>query len=237
MQVEIWSDFACPFCYIGKRRFEKALEEFAHKDAVEVIYRSFELDPNSPKHVPHDVYDMLSSKYGMSRTEAISMNQQLSRQAAADGLDFQFDQLVLTNTFDAHRLQHLAARAGKGAQMAELLFRGYFTKGQNLSDPILLADLAAEAGLDREDALAALSGAQFGDKVREDEGYARQLGIRGVPYYVINRKHAMSGAQPVSSYLNALQMAWQDQQAVTAEASSEAGDAACADGVCVVPEK
>ena len=108
MQVEIWSDFACPFCYIGKRRFEKALADFAHRDHVEVVYRSFELDRHAPKHVPHDVYDMLSSRYGMSRQEAIAMNEKMRQQAVSEGIDFQFDGIVLTNTFDAHRLRLFA---------------------------------------------------------------------------------------------------------------------------------
>ncbi|ANE46883.1 hypothetical protein SY83_12015 [Paenibacillus swuensis] len=235
MKVEIWSDFACPFCYIGKRRFEKALEQFAHRDAVQVIYRSFELDPDAPKQVPHDVYDMLSGRYGMSRQEAIAMNQNMSRQAASEGLDFQFDTLVLTNTFDAHRLKHWADQNGKSAEVSELLFRGYFTDSSNLSDHSTLADIAAEAGLDREKALTMLAGEQFADQVRGDEEEGSRLGIRGVPYYVIDRKHTLSGAQSDAMFLNALQQAWADQQ--TEQAVESSSDDACADGTCAVPGK
>lgn len=235
MQVEIWSDFACPFCYIGKRRFEKALADFAHHDRVKVIYRSFELDPNAPKHVPHDVFDMLSNKYGMSREEAIAMNQNLSQQAANEGLDFQFDDMVLTNTFDAHRLRHFAEKYGKSTAVSELLFQAYFSESKNLSNHNTLADLAAEAGLDREETLSMLAGEQFAENVREEEKDGSRLGIRGVPFYVINRKQALSGAQPSSVYLNALQQAWDAEQPL--QVIESASDAACADGSCIITDK
>ncbi|TXK84455.1 DsbA family oxidoreductase [Paenibacillus sp. N3.4] len=235
MQVEVWSDFACPFCYIGKRRFEKALAEFPYHERVKIIYRSFELDPNSPKHVPHDVYDMLSTRYGMSRQQAIDMNQNLTQQAAAEGLDFQFDGLVLTNTFDAHRLRHFAEEHGKGAIVSELLFHAYFSDSKNLSDLNTLADLAAEAGLDREEALSMLAGNQFTEEVRAEEEDGRHLGIRSVPFYVINRKHAVSGAQPSSVFLNALKKAWDDQQPL--QIINSESEAACSDGSCKVEGK
>ncbi|OCT16083.1 protein-disulfide isomerase [Paenibacillus pectinilyticus] len=235
MQVEIWSDFACPFCYIGKRRFEKALANFAHRDQVEVVYRSFELDRHAPLSVPHDVYDMLSSRYGMSRQEAIQMNENMRHQAAADGLDFQFGGLVLTNTFDAHRLRLFAETAGKGAAVSELLFRAYFTESKNISDHDTLADIAVETGLDREEVLSVLASDQFAEHVRAEEDEGTRLGIRGVPYYVINRKHAISGAQASGVYLNALQQIWEAQQ--PAPVADSASDEACLDGTCAVPSK
>ncbi|NQX63945.1 DsbA family oxidoreductase [Paenibacillus qinlingensis] len=235
MQVEIWSDFACPFCYIGKRRFEQALAEFEHRDQVQVVYRSFELDRHAPKSVPHDVYDMLSSRYGMSRQEAITMNEQMRRQAAADGLDFQFDSLVLTNTFDAHRLRLFAEQHGQGAAISELLFRAYFTESTNISDHDVLADIAAAVGIDREEALSVLASDQFAQSVRTEEENGSRMGIRGVPYYVINSKHAISGAQASGVYLNAMQQLWVAEQ--PAQVVETASDEACLDGTCVVPNK
>ena len=235
MQVEIWSDFACPFCYIGKRRFEKALADFAHRDHVEVVYRSFELDRHAPKHVPHDVYDMLSSRYGMSRQEAIAMNEKMRQQAVSEGIDFQFSGIVLTNTFDAHRLRLFAEKQGKGAAISELLFRAYFSESKNISDHSTLADIAAATGLDREEALSVLASDQFAEQVRAEEEDGSRLGIRGVPYYLINRKHALSGAQPSSVYLNALQQIWDAQQ--PPQAAESASDEACLDGTCAVPSK
>jgi predicted DsbA family dithiol-disulfide isomerase len=235
MQVEIWSDFACPFCYIGKRRFEQALADFEHRDHVDVVYRSFELDRHAPKSVPHDVYDMLSSRYGMSRQEAINMNEQMRKQAAVEGLDFQFDGLVLTNTFDGHRLRLFAEKYGKGVAISELLFRAYFTESKNISDHSTLADIAGAAGLDREEALTVLASDQFAQLVRAEEEQGSRLGIRGVPYYLINGKHALSGAQPSGVYLNAMQQLWDaDQPTPVAESAS---DEACLDGTCVVPDK
>ncbi|WP_310502444.1 DsbA family oxidoreductase [Paenibacillus qinlingensis] len=235
MQVEIWSDFACPFCYIGKRRFEQALASFAHRDQVEVVYRSFELDRHAPASVPHDVYDMLSSRYGMSRQEAISMNEKMRQQAAADGLDFQFDGLVLTNTFDAHRLRLYAEQYGQGAAISELLFRAYFSESKNVSDHSILADITEAIGLDREEALSVLASDQFAENVRAEEEQGSRLGIRGVPYYLINGKHALSGAQPSGVYLNAMQQLWDAER--PAQAAETASDEACIDGTCAVPNK
>lgn len=235
MQVEIWSDFACPFCFIGKRRFEQALAGFAHRDHVEVVYRSFELDRHAPKSVPHDVYDMLSSKYGMSRQEAIAMNEKMRQQAVSEGIDFQFSGIVLTNTFDAHRLRLFAENLGKGAAISELLFLAYFSESKNISDHNILADIAEVVGLDREDALSVLASDQFAQLVRAEEENGSRLGIRGVPYYVINGKHALSGAQPSGVYLNAMQQLWDAEQ--PPQVVESASEEACLDGTCVVPNK
>jgi len=207
MKVEIWSDFACPFCYIGKRRFEAALANFADKDEVQVIYRSFELDPHAAKHSPIDVHDMLAAKYGMSREQAIAMNERVGRQAQEVGLLFRFDSIVLTNTFDAHRLAHFAGQYGKRGDVTELLFKAYFTDSKHIGDHETLADIAAEAGLDREEAAAMLAGEQYAAEVREDEREASRLGIRGVPFFVIDRKYAVSGAQPSEVFLETLRQA------------------------------
>ncbi|MUT67943.1 DsbA family oxidoreductase [Paenibacillus sp. NEAU-GSW1] len=235
MKIEVWSDFACPFCYIGKRRLEGALEQFAHRDDIEVEFRSFELDPNAKRDVDYDVNDMLANKYGMTREQAQANNRQLTEQARTLGLDYHMDEIKLTNTFDAHRLTHLAAKYGKREAMAERLLKAYFTDSKHLGDQETLADLAAEVGLDRAEALKALQSEDFSQEVRADEQEASQIGVRGVPFFVIDRKYAVSGAQPSEVFLQAISQAYQESQPLKVfggNGSEDGDDAACADGVC-----
>lgn len=213
MKVEIWSDFACPFCYIGKRRLESALEQFAHRDDIEVEFRSFELDPNAKRDVDYNVNEMLARKYGMTVEQAAANNRNLTEQARAIGLEYHMDKSVLTNSFDAHRLTHYASQFGKRNEMAERLFKAYFTDGLHIGDHETLANLAAEIGLDREGALAALTGSDFSEEVREDEQFAAQIGVRGVPFFVLDRKYAVSGAQPTEVFLDALEKAYSESSA------------------------
>lgn len=236
MKIEIWSDFACPFCYIGKRRLETALEQFAHKDSLEIIYKSFELDPQAPVEVNHDVHDMLSAKYGMSREKAIEMNRSVSSQAKEVGLDFQPDAIKLTNTFDAHRVAQYAATQGKASEMTEELFRAYFTDSRHLGDHETLANLAVEAGLGRTEVLELLAGTNYAAEVRADEAEARQLGVTGVPFFVIDRKYAISGAQPSSAFLQAIQTAWDEAKplkVLNPDGNNGAADG-CSGGSCSV---
>ncbi|MCZ8521763.1 MULTISPECIES: DsbA family oxidoreductase [Paenibacillus] len=228
MKVEIWSDFMCPFCYIGKRHFEAALVQFPHKESVEVIFRSFELDPQAERDVDFDVHDMLAAKYGMSREQALANNERVGATAKAAGLSFNFDDMILTNTFDAHRLTHFAARNGKGNELAERLFRAYFTDSKHLGHHETLVALASEAGLDAKEAAAALAGGAYAQNVREDEEEAARLGVRGVPFFVIDRKYAVSGAQPSSLFLDTLHKAWGEASLLQVV---EGGDA-CGDGYC-----
>lgn len=234
MKVEVWSDFACPFCYIGKQRLEAALDQFAHKDDVEVVFRSFELDPHAPRDVDHDVHDMLAAKYGMSREQAIAMNGNVGFQGKEVGIEFQFDTMILTNTFDAHRLARYAMNRGKMNRMAQELFQAYFTDSRHLSDHETLAELAVKTGLDRDEVLKMLASADYSDEVRADEAEAARLGARSVPFFVIDHKHALSGAQPVNMFINALQTAWNDSQPLTVlnDAGSDSAAAVCDDGVC-----
>lgn len=237
MQVEIWSDIACPFCYIGKRRFEEALGRFAGKSDVEVVYRSFELDPNAPKQVSYDVHEMLSLKYGMSREQAIANNRNLAEQARSIGLEMDFDRIILTNTFDGHRLSHYAGQHGKMGEMMERLYEAYFSKGEHVGDREVLAGLAEEIGLDRKEAAEALDGSAFTEEVRADEKEAARLGIRGVPYFVINRKYAVSGAQPPEVFLQALEKVWEEERPVLTPLGDQDAAGLCEDGACAVPEK
>lgn len=235
MKVEIWSDFMCPFCYIGKRRFEAALEQFSNKNEIEIIYRSFELDPNAERNVNHDVHEMLAKKYGMSLEQAKSMNNDVAGQARALGLEYHFDTMILTNTFDSHRLTHFAAHYGKMHEMAERLFSAYFTESKHIGDHETLSALAEEVGLDKNEAARMLAGDEYTKEVRADEQKAVQLGIRGVPFFVINDKYAISGAQPSEVFLEALQKAWYEERPLTIlnDSNDVRVDTACADGVCV----
>ncbi len=205
MKVEIWSDVACPFCYIGKKKFETALEQFTGKDDVEIIYRSFELDPNAPIEVDQDVHDMLAAKYGMTREKAQEMNRNVEQQANAIGLPFDADGMKLTNTHNAHRLAHLADEQGKMGEMTDRLYQAYFAEAKHVGDQDTLKKLAADIGLDEADVASVLSSDKYSDKVRADQQEAARLGIRGVPYFVIDRKYGISGAQPSETFLQTLE--------------------------------
>jgi predicted DsbA family dithiol-disulfide isomerase len=215
LRIDVWSDIACPWCYVGKRRLEAALEKFPHRDAVEVVWRAFELDPSAPPERPTDVgyAERLAKKYGSSVTEAGGMIKRMTDVAATDGLDFRFDKIRPGNTFDAHRVLHLALERGKQDAVKERLLRAYMTEGEPIGDPETLVRLAAEAGLDAEEVRAMLASDAFAREVREDEDEARQLGITGVPFFVLASKLAVSGAQPAELLLRALTQAWKELEA------------------------
>ena len=234
MKVEIWSDYVCPFCYIGKRHFEEALKQFPDKESIEVIYKSFELDPNASRDGNPNVYDMLAAKYGMTREQAIANTDQITRQAKAVGLDYKMDSAIQTNTFDAHQLACYAETKGKGKEMTERLLKAHFVDSLHVGQHETLADLAAEVGLDREEVLHMLQDGDFADQVHSDEQEARQLGVQGVPFFVINRKYAVSGAQPSEVFLNALLKAWSENQPLQTIAGSDDG-VVCTDEGCAVP--
>ncbi len=213
MQVEIWSDVVCPFCYMGKRRFENALKLFEHKNDAQVTFRSFQLDPELRPEPGLSVYEYLASRKGMQLSEIRRMHERLTRAAAELGLDYNFDQAVMANTVDAHRLTHLARERGRQEAMEERLFFAYFTEGRNIGDRETLAALGGEAGLDPDEIRLALAGDRFTDTVRAEAREAGELGADGVPFYVFNRAYAISGAQPSELFLEALQKAWEEQTA------------------------
>jgi predicted DsbA family dithiol-disulfide isomerase len=217
LAVEIWSDVVCPWCFIGKRRFEAALARFERRDEVRVTWRSFELDPSAPPRGEGSVADALAAKYGMSREQADAMHAQMTELAAAEGLDFRFDRAQRSGTFDAHRLVHLAAVHGLADAMEERLMRAYFTEGEAVGDVETLARLADEVGVPAEEAHAVLGSDRYADAVRDDEALAARLGIRGVPFYVLGRRYGVSGAQPADALLAALRRAW--DEAAGAEAA------------------
>jgi predicted DsbA family dithiol-disulfide isomerase len=209
MDVEIWSDINCPWCYIGKRRIEAAISNFEHAETVDVIWRSFELDPTAPTETPGNSAAMLAEKYGVPLEQARAMEQNVSEIAAADGLEYDLEHARIGSSFDAHRLVHLAARHGLQDPMKERLMRARFTEGRLVSDLETLVQLASEVGLDGAEVRAALAGDEFADAVREDERTAQQLGITGVPMFVVDRAFGMSGAQPADQLLALLEHAWE----------------------------
>lgn len=241
MKIEVWSDIACPFCYIGKRRLEEALAQFPHKDQVELEFKSFELDPNASLNTGKSIYEDLSTKYGMSIEQAEKTAKGIAQQAASVGLTFNFDELILTNTFNAHRLIKWAKLHGKEAAITEKLFYAYFTESKDLGSIEALVDIAEASGLERQEALRVLNDKNlYTNDVRLDEGAAKQYGIRGVPYFIINQKYALSGAQPMDTFAGALQKVWEEEnpESIIQNLSSDSGDGAfCADGSCVVPRK
>lgn len=208
MNVEIWSDIACPWCYIGKRRFESALEGFEHADQVEVRWRSFELDPAAPAMRPVGVVEHLAAKYGQTPAAAQAMVTNIEHVAAGEGLEFHMEKTAGGNTFDAHRLLHLARQRGLQHELKERLLRAYFTDGRPVADRSALAEAAVAAGLDRAEVEAVLDGHDYADAVRDDEAQAHALGISAVPFFVLDRTYGVAGAQPPEVLLDALRRAW-----------------------------
>ncbi len=236
MEVEIWSDFACPFCYIGKRKFEAALSGFSHRDQVEVKFKSFQLDPGAKRDVDQNVHEMLAAKYGMSLEKAKEMNNQVALQAKEVGLDFQFDSVQLTNTLDAHRLAHFAKKHGKAAELTERLMKAYFTDGLNIGDHQTLVRLAGEVGLDENEVTALLEGNEYQDEAHADQGEGARIGVRGVPFFVFDQKYAVSGAQPSEAFKEALEKVWSEKEELQEQktVTQESNQAHCSDGSCSV---
>jgi predicted DsbA family dithiol-disulfide isomerase len=208
MKVEIWSDVICPWCYVGKRRFEAALRRFDHRDQVEVHWRSFELDPSAPTRRPREYPAHLAAKYGISLAEAQAMIDRMTETAAAAGLDFRFDVAKPGNTFDAHRLTHLAADRGVADAVVERLFSATFCEGEAIGDRDVLVRLAAQMGLDSGEAAETLASGGYASEVRADEQEAAALGIHAVPFFVVDRTYGVSGAQSPEVLLGVLERAW-----------------------------
>ena len=238
MNVEIWSDIACPWCYIGKRRFEAALAGFEHRDAVEVIWRSYQLDPSLPDHFDGTEVEYLSERKGIEPVQLAGMLEQVSAQAAGVGLNYDFDSLVVANSFSAHRLLHLvrdhAGSAGAGAAK-EALLSAHFEQGRDIGSADVLAGIGSAAGVDPEKVRAVLASDQYTDAVNQDIAEARALGVTGVPFFVIDRKYGISGAQPPELFAQALETAWaesQPLQMVSTPASASPDGPACGPDGC-----
>ncbi len=202
--VEIWSDVMCPFCYIGKRRFEAALAQFPERDQVKIIWRSFQLDPDLKTEPGKSVAQSLSEKKGWSAAQTAQMIDHVTGMARSAGLEYHFDKAVVANSFDAHRFAHYAKTKGYQDAAEERLFAAYFTEGKNTADHATLARIGSEIGLDSAAVRAVLASDEFAGEVTEDIEMARQFGITGVPFFVFNRKYAVSGAQDVQVFLQTL---------------------------------
>ncbi|MFC3041643.1 DsbA family protein [Virgibacillus xinjiangensis] len=211
MKIEVWSDFVCPFCYMGKQRLENALEKFTHNNDVILQYKSYELNPAEDTVPGRNIHDYLAESKGIPRDQAKSMNENVGRQAAELGLIFNFESMQPTNTFDAHRVAQYAGEQGKGREMTERLLKAYFTEGRLISDHATLIELAEETGLDPDAVTTLLKVDDYAIHVRGDEEQARQIGVQGVPFFVFNEKYAVSGAQPEEVFVEVLEQVWEEE--------------------------
>lgn len=208
----MWSDVVCPWCYLGKRRLDAALSRFDHTGEVEVRWHSFELDPTAPRVRDVPPAEWLARRYGMTAEQATAANDQLSGLAAEEGLEYHLDRLRMGNSFDAHRLLHLAGDRGVQDRLEERLFAAYFTDGEAIGDPEVLRRLAVAAGLDEEEVSRVLDGDAYSEDVRADEAMARELQVSGVPFFVVDRRYAIPGAQESDTILSVLRRAWEERE-------------------------
>ncbi|GAB4023212.1 DsbA family oxidoreductase [Spirosoma koreense] len=239
MEVEIWSDVMCPFCYIGKRKFEQALSQFDHKEDVRVVWKSFQLNPAMKTEPDKNINQYLAEVKGWSVGQAKQMNDRVTEMAREVGLEYNFDRAVVANSWDAHRLVQLAKKHGLGDAAEERLFRAYFTEGRNTADRATLTELGTEIGLAEADITRVLTSNEFAPEVSQDIYEAQQVGAKGVPFFVLNRRYAVSGAQAPETFLGALTTAWSEWEQQHPKVTQLADDeAVCTpeDG-CVVPEK
>lgn len=208
MNVEIYSDIVCPFCFIGKRQFEQALEKFEHKDEVTVMYSSFELNQDAAIDVEGDIYDMLTSKYSISRDQAIESNERVRQSGSQVGIEFHINEAHVTNSFNAHRLVKLASTQGKQNEALEALHSAYFEHGVHIGHVDELTKIGVLLGLDSSEVSTLFEGDQYSDEVRTDEARAREMGVTGVPFFVFDSKYGLSGAQGEENFLAILDQVW-----------------------------
>jgi protein disulfide-isomerase len=210
MIVEIWSDVMCPFCYIGKRKFEMALAQFPHKDKIELVWKSFQLAPEMKTQPDKNIHQFFAEHKGMSIEQAKGMNDYVTQLAKQVGLTYNFDKSIVANSFNAHRFAHFAKQFGKQNEAEEVLFRSYFTDGKNIDDFPTLIQLGKEIGLDSDKLKTALEDGSYAADVKQDIYEGQQVGLRGVPFFLFNRKFAVSGAQDSKKFLEKLEMAFEE---------------------------
>ncbi|MFE3871276.1 DsbA family protein [Flavobacterium sp. ZS1P70] len=210
LKVQIWSDIMCPFCYIGKRRMEEALQNFEHKEDVEIEWKSYQLDASFVASPEDNMVEHLAEKYRKDNDWAQNMLDNMTQNAKTAGLDFHFEKAILANSFNAHRLLHLAKKYNLANDLEELLFKAYLTEGKNVNDLATLSKLGIEVGLDAEAIAQVLNSDTYGTEVQKDQEEANAIGVQGVPFFVLDNKYAISGAQPASTFLETLQKAWQE---------------------------
>ena len=229
MRIEIWSDVVCPWCYVGKRHLEQALDRFAHRDAVEIVWKAYELDPNGPRERAGSYLERIARKYGISEDHARGSIERIVNAGAEAGIDFRFDDLRAGNTFDAHRLLHFAASSGVQNELKERLLFATFTEGHPIGDRDTLVKLAGDVGIDESDARRVLEGDEFGVEVRNEEAEAMEMGATGVPFFVFDRRFSVSGAQPPETLLHVLERAWSEGNPVELIGDT---DATCEGDAC-----
>ena len=233
MKVEIWSDVMCPFCYIGTRKFEAAMEQCSHRQNVEIEWKSFQLNPSMKTEPGKNISQYLAESKGWTLEYARQMNDYVTKMAQESGLNYNFDKVVVANSFDAHRIIQMAKKNGRGDEMEERLFKAYFIEGQNTADHAVLLKLAVEVGLNATDVKKVLDGQEFATDVNRDLQEASALGINAVPFFVFDRKYGVSGAQQVNVFLDTLGKAWEDYCKTTGFSVKDATGASCQpDGKC-----
>lgn len=233
MKINIWSDIRCPFCYIGKRKFEAALEKFPHKDKIEIIWRSFQLDPRLKTQTDISPYDYFARLKGQTRAEAEEMHQHVTQIAKQVGLDFNFDNAVVANSFNAHRLIQFARTKGLGDEAEEQLFKAYFTDSKNIDDKAVLLEIGISIGLEKSAVKEVLSSDAYAKEVKEDELRAQAIGVRGVPFFVFDDKRAVSGAQAPEVFLETLKESWAEFEEGKKELIiSSSGESCSTNGSC-----
>ncbi|MEZ4889505.1 MAG: DsbA family oxidoreductase [Crocinitomicaceae bacterium] len=213
MKIEVWSDIMCPFCYIGKRNYEEALAKFKHADRIELVWKSFQLDPTTPTtKVEQSTYEYLAARKGWSMKECLDIHQSVTKTAKKAGLIYDFDNVKVANSFNAHRIIQLAKTKGLGDAAEEQFFKAHFTDGRDLNDKNELITIASFIGLSEQEVDEALNNQAFADAVHADIQEAAQLGIQGVPFFVMNRKYAVSGAQAPTVFLQTIEKAFEEWQ-------------------------
>lgn len=235
MQVDVWSDVVCPWCFVGLANLAEALERFEHGDEVEVVLHSFQLEPDAPARDDTPLDTLLSRKYGLSAEQVRANQQQLVALGAERGIDFRFDDAIRANTFDAHRLLHHAAAHGLAHELKQRLGRAYFTEGQLISDDAVLRRLAEEVALDGDEAAAILDSDLHAEDVRSDLATARQIGVTGVPFFVVDRRLGVSGARPAEVLVGVLEQAWAERSPGIVTVAGGDDAAACGPDGCEVP--
>ena len=210
MKVEIWSDIGCPFCYIGKKNFEMGVDQFEGKEALDIVFRSYQLDPSAKQAPTESMHELLANKYDKSIKEAEIMNTQVADAAKEAGLTFNMDEVVPSNTMDAHRVIKLATESGSPDKAVERFYEAYFTNGENVADRTTLLKIAGELGLDTDAVTKMLDSDDYKEDVYTEQNVANQLGAQGVPFFVINRKYGISGAQPADAFQEALAKAYEE---------------------------
>ncbi len=239
MRIDVWSDIVCPYCHLGRRHLDLALEQFEHAEDVDVYWHSYELDRGAPAVGTASNIDRIAAKYGLPRAEVVAQHEDMAQAAAAVGLDFRWDTVVPSNSYAAHRLLHYARSVGRQREVTDRVMTAWYTEGAAIGDHQVLLRLASDAGLDADATTAILDSDEFGMQVRTDEALAKELGINAVPTFVLDQKYAVQGAHPVETFVQALRQVWDDRSTAPTprEASGCRGDGACgcgrsADGTC-----